>query len=255
MLPGYQNQYLISEMIKNIIENLLVPRHEYIFGFADMRGLLPEKYSDFSYGISIGKKLDDKIVDGLINGPTLEYFQHYNNVNKQLAELAERIHDALSSTNVKSLPIIPTISLGSEQYKKYLKSLSYDISHKMAATRAGLGWIGKTDLLISKEFGPRVRLVTILLDQDPGCTARPIEKSRCGDCNICVIRCPAKAANGLIWDIATPRDKFFNAFKCREKCGELARQQLNVDERICGLCISACPIGKIKNSSVSSGGQ
>ena len=31
--------------------------------------------------------------------------------------------------------------------------------------------------------------------------------------------------------------------KCREKCGELAKERLNVDERICGLCVSVCPKG------------
>jgi epoxyqueuosine reductase len=229
--------------MKYIIEKHLVPRHEYILGFADLRGLLPNKYSDFKYGISIGKHLDNKIVDSLINGPTLEYFDHYKDVNKHLTELSERIHDSLKRMNIKSLPIVPTISLRSKEYEKYLQSLTFDISHKMVATRAGLGWIGKTDLLISKEFGPRIRLVSILLEQDPGCLGKPIEKSRCGNCNICVVKCPAQAANGLKWDITIQRDKFFDAFKCREKCGELARQQLKIDERICGLCISACPIG------------
>jgi len=230
-------------MIKKILENHLVPGQEYIFGFADLQGLLPKKYSDFKFGISIGKRLNDRIIDNLADGPTMEYYNHYNNVNKELAELTTKIHYDLYRKTINSLPIVPTITVGSKQYKKYLKSLSYDISHKMVATRAGLGWIGKTDLLISKVFGPRLRLVTILLDQDPCCKEKPIEKSLCGECTICVSSCPAKAANGLKWDVNTHRDVFFNAFKCREKCGELAKQKLNVDERICGLCINVCPVG------------
>ncbi len=209
-------------MIRKIVENQLVPKQYYVYGFADLQGLLPNNYSDFRYGISIGKKLDNKIINKLIDGPTIEYLDHYNNVNKQLAELTAKIQKDLLRNNIYSMPIIPTISVGSKQNEKYLKSLSYDISHKMVATRAGLGWIGKTDLLITKEFGPRLRLVTILLKQDPGCNIKPIEKSKCGDCNICVLKCPAKAANGLKWNITIHRDEFFNAFKCREKCGELA---------------------------------
>jgi epoxyqueuosine reductase QueG len=32
----------------------------------------------------------------------------------------------------------------------------------MAATRAGIGWIGKKDLLVSEKFGPRNRLASVL---------------------------------------------------------------------------------------------
>jgi len=233
-------------MIRSIIENHLKPREEYIFGFADLQDLLPKKYSDFRFGISIGKRLNDKIIDNLTDGPTLEYYSHYNSVNKELSELTEKIHNDLRRNSINSLPVVPTIALGSKQNNKYLESLTYDISHKMVATRAGLGWIGKTDLLISKAFGPRLRLVTILLDLDPGCKLKPIEKSYCGDCVICVLKCPAKAASGLKWNVDTHRDLFFDAFKCRKKCGELAKQKLNVNERICGLCVSVCPVGKVR---------
>ena len=231
-------------MIGNLIEKHLTPKDEFIYGFADLRGLLHPKFSNYPFGISIGKKLDDSILDKLLDGPTLEYYKHYNNINKELADLTNNIQKDLHNIKINSILIKPTISLGSSDYRKYLKSLSYDISHKMVATRAGLGWIGKTDLLISKKFGPRLRLVTILLDRDPGVTAIPIDKSNCGKCNICVVKCPAQAANGMLWSIKIHRDHFFNAFKCREKCGELAKQRLNVDERICGLCVSVCPIGK-----------
>ncbi len=233
-------------MTAYLIEKHLIPVDEFIYGFADLRGLLKPQFSGYEYGISIGKKLDDRLLDDLIEGPTLEYYEHYNNVNRELACLTQRIHDDLSGIGIRSLPVIPTISPGSPGYGKYLETLSYDISHKMVATRAGLGWIGKTDLLISRKFGPRLRLVTILLESDPGITARPIEKSKCGKCNICVEKCPASAANGVLWNTNIHRDRFFDAFRCREKCGELARQKLNVDERICGLCVSVCPVGRRK---------
>jgi epoxyqueuosine reductase len=114
----------------------------------------------------------------------------------------------------------------------------------MAATRAGLGWIGKTALFISKKFGPRLRLVTILIDHPIECANSPIEESRCGKCRVCVEKCPAQAANGKSWNINLDRDEFFNAFKCREKCRELAWKHLKQRISICGLCVSVCPMGK-----------
>jgi epoxyqueuosine reductase len=230
-------------MIEAVITNNLIPAIDYIYGFADLDGLLSGKFSGYRYGISIGRKLDDNVIDKLADGPTLEYYHYYNTINRELAETTSRICHDLLAAGIESLAVEPTIKLGSPQYEKYLSSLSYDISHKMVATRAGLGWIGKTDLFISKEFGPRLRLVTILLNLDPGINSVPVIKSRCGKCNICVEKCPAGAANGKLWNTGIHRDEFFDAHKCREKCGELAKQKLNVDERICGLCIYVCPIG------------
>ena len=115
----------------------------------------------------------------------------------------------------------------------------------MVATRAGLGWIGKTDLFISKKFGPRLRLVSILLKTPVKAKSKPVDTSRCGKCSICVDICPAKAANGQLWNIITDRNKFYDPWKCRNQCAEFGRIKLGQDARVCGICVSACPVGKI----------
>jgi epoxyqueuosine reductase QueG len=116
----------------------------------------------------------------------------------------------------------------------------------MVATRAGLGWIGKTDLFISKKFGTRLRLSSILINKEVKPESKLIDKSRCGNCSICVEKCPAHAATGQLWDIHTDRDIFFDAFRCREKCSEFGRTLLKIEKRICGICVAVCPIGKIE---------
>lgn len=234
--------------MKKIIEKHLIPSANFIYGFADLQGLIDKKFGGFPFGISIGKRLDDEIIDGIKNGPTLEYFNYYHSTNDELKMLALNIQNDMHAQGIDSIVIEPTISTGAPGYAKYLKTLTTDISHKMVATRAGLGWIGKTDLFISKAFGPRLRLVSLLIKQDPGVPSVPIDKSRCGKCLVCVDQCPAQAANGKLWNIHIHRDEFFDAHKCRKKCGELAKQKLNVDERICGLCIYVCPLGKKKNN-------
>jgi epoxyqueuosine reductase QueG len=231
-------------MISDIVKRNLNPEADFIFGFADLNGLISMKFDEYRYGISIGKRLDDRIIDNIIEGPTIEYYNYYNQVNKELAELTRRIKSDLIESGVESMVIEPTVTHEEEKYKDYLKTLTVDISHKLVATRAGLGWIGKTDLFISEKLGPRLRLVSILLKQYTGTVAVPVDESRCGGCAICVEKCPAKAASGKLWNISTHRDEFFDAQKCRKKCSELARQRLNVDERICGLCVAICPLGK-----------
>ena len=231
--------------IENIIRNHLLPAENYIYGFADLTGLLQKKFMGFNFGISIGLKLDSIIVDKIINGPTPEYYLHYKKANDDLALLTERICLELNNNEIETFNISPTVST-SDLDTVYSKSLRTDLSHKMVATRAGLGWIGKTDLFISKEFGPRLRLVSILLKSTVASKSTPVDKSRCGSCIICVNICPAKAANGKLWDINVEREEFFDPFKCRKQCAEFGRSRLGMDARICGICVAACPIGQIQ---------
>jgi epoxyqueuosine reductase QueG len=231
------------KIINNILKEHLLPVENYIFGFADLTGLLQNKFIGFNYGISIGRKLDYKIVDKVNNGPTPEYYSHYRQINKNLSLLTKKISDDLNKNDIETLKIDPTVST-SELDSVYSKTLRTDLSHKMVATRAGLGWIGKTDLFISREFGPRLRLVSILLKSPVKPKLKPVDMSRCGNCSICVDICPAKAANGKLWEIKVDREEFYDPWKCRNQCAEFGRNRLGLDVRICGICVAACPIGQ-----------
>jgi epoxyqueuosine reductase QueG len=235
----------ITVIIENIIREHLLPAENFIFGFADLTGLLQNKFTGFNYGISIGLRLDSVIVEKIINGPTPEYYLHYKKANEDLAWLTEKICGELNTNEIETFNISPTVST-SDLDTIYFNSLRTDLSHKMVATRAGLGWIGKTDLFISREFGPRLRLVSILLKSPVKSKSRPINISKCGKCNICVGICPAKAANGKLWDITVEREEFFDPFKCRRQCAEFGRTRLGMDARICGICVAACPVGQKK---------
>jgi epoxyqueuosine reductase QueG len=233
------------KIIDDILKKHILPVENYIFGFADLTGLLQNKFIGFNYGISIGRKLDFRIVDQVMNGPTQEYYSHYRQINEELSLLTSRISEDLNKNDIETRNIDPTVST-SDLDSIYFDTLRTDLSHKMVATRAGLGWIGKTDLFISKEFGPRLRLVSILLKTPVESKSNPIDTSRCGNCNICVDICPAKAANGKLWDITTDREEFFDPFKCRDQCAEFGWTRLGIDARICGICVAACPVGQRK---------
>jgi len=229
----------VEERIKEIIGK----NEQFIMGFANLSGLLPENYESCNYAIVIGKKLDDGIIDSIEPGPTLEYYHHYKDTNHHLSTLIHKISNELKAGNISTIVIEPTVS-DEELDDDYYKTLRMDFSHKMAATRAGLGWIGKTDLFISEKFGPRLRLATILTDYPLRCSDEPVNESLCGSCVLCVKRCPAQAANGKLWNIDVDRDEFYNPFKCREKCLELSGQNMKKHVSICGICVSVCPVGR-----------
>ena len=235
-------------MIETILKSHLVPAENYIYGFADMTGLLGTKFPGFNYGISIGKILNKEIVDKITSGPTMEYYLHYRQINKDLARLTKDISDDLNKNDIETCDVAPTVET-SELDTIYHDTLRTDLSHKMVATRAGLGWIGKTDLFVSKKHGPGLRLVSILLKKVVISKEKPVNKSHCGNCNICVEVCPAKAANGKFWDISVEREEFFDPWKCRDQCAAFGIEKLGVDARVCGICVSVCPIGRKASGS------
>lgn len=229
--------------IEDIIKETIPNKDRYLIGFANLENLLDIRFQGYDYGIIIGRRLDDTIIDALEAGPTPAYYAHYCEVNTDLSKLVNDMASELTKNHVDSLAIPPTTT---DLYRAsdYPKTLRQKFSHKMVGTRAGLGWIGKTDLFISERFGPRVRLASILTSQPLPLPKKPIETSKCGDCNICVELCPAQAASGKLWNTNIDRDEFYDAFRCSDKAKELTLRLVGIDESICGICVRACPIGR-----------
>jgi epoxyqueuosine reductase QueG len=234
--------------IENIIRKRIPDDGEHIWAFADLTGLLHPRFKGYDYGIVIGKKLDDSIVDSIINGPTMEYYNQYVDTNNYLAGLVKGLAEDLRAAGINSLALNPTTN---DVYRAadYEQTLRHNFSQKMVATRAGLGWIGKTDLFISKKFGPRLRLASVIVDYPLKPLNKPIDESRCGKCRLCVDACPAQAANGKLWSIHVDRDQFYSARKCRETASRLTLERIGKDERLCGICVSVCPVGQGKRRS------
>lgn len=228
----------------DIIRSCIPQDGEWIFGFANLTGHLPVRLAAYPFAVSLGRRLDDGVVDAIAGfGPTEGYYRQYIQVNQALNDLTATVAQTLGAAGISAMPIPATLSddnLSSE----YQRTLTPDFSHKMAATRAGLGWIGKTALLVTEAFGPRLRLATVLLSEPLPQLAEPVGESRCGRCALCVEQCPAQAATGELWRAGDPREKLLDAFKCRASCRQITARNLGRDESLCGLCLQVCPVGK-----------
>lgn len=114
--------------------------------------------------------------------------------------------------------------------------LTGEYSQKRAAVRAGLGWIGKSTLLVTPQFGPKVRLATILTDCD--LPLSPTSKlPGCDYCSICVDCCPSMCLKNKNWGPSVSREEMTDIARCRETNDA-------IQDCICGVCLLACPVGK-----------
>lgn len=118
------------------------------------------------------------------------------------------------------------------------KKLKGTVPSKIVARLAGLGWVGKSCLFINPQYGPRVRLKTILTDApfQPG----KIMENRCDDCRECVDACPADAISN---SFSLTRDKHYYASTCMEYGRQRGRSLKWSIGNPCGLCVYICPYG------------
>lgn len=174
------------------------------------------------YGVSIGVRVSDAVLRGVITGPTRHYLHHYKMLNFLLDQCALKVSLAIQAQGYNAMPIPATQIIDWEKQTAHL-------SHKMIALRAGIGWIGRNNLLVHPEFGSRIRLVTILTDL-PLDTDRPLERD-CGSCRECIKVCPVSAIGETHreWDKAA----------CLEKLKYFAKS-CNIGQYICGLCVKVC---------------
>ena len=120
-------------------------------------------------------------------------------------------------------------------------------SFKYAATRAGIGGIGKNDVMITRQYGPRVRLSAVLLDA-PLTFGKPITESLCpDDCFLCVEACPCKALYGVKWDASKLRSDLIDYHRCNRM--RSAYIPTLGRKNACGKCLAACPFGIRINES------
>jgi epoxyqueuosine reductase len=200
-----------------------------LFGVADITEIkhefnLPKvSLEKFSRGIVLGKKLLDAVIEEIQDRPTALYFHHYRQLNFFLDRGAFLVAIKIQDSGFKALPI-PT-----SQITDWKKQQSH-VSHKNVGYLAGLGWIGRNNLLVNPDIGSRFRLVTILTDM-PLATDKSLDQD-CSSCRACISVCPAKAIHEDVAD--------FDHWGCFEKLKEFRNSGI-VGQHICGICIKACP--------------
>lgn len=205
--------------------------------FKNMETSPPDLLHGYRSAISIAVQLADGIMDSITDRPTPLYSQHYQKINALLDDIACRVSAFLQDNGGRSLPVPASQILCKEKFISY-------ISHKAVAINAGLGWQGKSLLLVTPRHGPRVRLVTVLSDLDLPADA-PL-KNRCGSCTACTDACPAGAIKNVNTTLHyARRNEAINFAACLEHLDKVSGKE-HLAPHICGVCVSVCPWGRPK---------
>ena len=176
-----------------------------------------------------------EIIKNMANAPTPEYLEELISINTRLDDLGMKCEEFL-------------IDEGYEAYAQTKKRLgtdfgefnSFELPHKTIATRAGLGWIGKSALFTTLKYGSALRLSSVLTDA-PLDYGKPILKSKCGKCELCKEACPGGAISGIAWNHTLKRNDFYDDKKCEKYALIASEENLGRPDTVCGKCIYACP--------------
>ena len=184
-------------------------------------------------GVAVAVRIPSPIVRDLLEAPTAEYGRAYDTLNAKLNSIVTAGADYLIAQGYRALAQTTANVVK-------LDPLATAIPHKTVATRAGLGWIGKSCLLVTPEYGSAVRISSILTDA-PLRVAQPIVESRCGSCQQCVDHCPAKALKGTLWHAGIERSALVDAAQCDGTMRQISAAIPGLDHDLCGKCIAVCP--------------
>lgn len=140
-----------------------------VVGCGSMSQVADSKRDGYPIGISIGVALEPSLIEGLLDGPSEALRENGASVRASLVRLRhscvefliERGHQACFSRS------------GITDEANFIS----DLPHKTVATRAGLGWIGKSALLISEDFGGALRLTSVLTDAPYRSRGRSIRRA------------------------------------------------------------------------------
>ncbi|WP_295214159.1 epoxyqueuosine reductase [Ruminococcus sp.] len=169
----------------------------------------------------------------LLNYKEPDFEQGIQDARAVLEEILEQLERILRASGTAYE--IPPVGRKSEAELEAL------FSFKFAAVNAGLGWIGKNDVVITEQYGPRVRLSAVFIDAVmPYGTS--VTKSKCPDsCRKCVDICPCKALHNVSWDIETWRSDIIDYEACNQKRSQYIETHGRMNS--CGLCLVVCPFG------------
>lgn len=215
------------------LKNFLIENGATEVGFADITNFTPKP--KLNIGVVFYIVYPKKIIRNMENAPTQEYVNELVSLNSRLDQLGMKCEEFL-------------INEGFEAYAQTKKRLgtdfgefnSFELPHKTIATRAGLGWIGKSALFTTKKYGSALRLSSVLTDATLE-IGEPILKSKCGKCMECTNACLGGAISGKNWNCNIKRNEFYDDKKCEQYALKISEKNLGKADTVCGKCIFACP--------------
>lgn len=189
--------------------------------FVDISHLTKEQNKEYPTAILIGMALPTTYLQKVANSPDyVEQLKISESTQNDEFHLTEMTTDKIAD-HLELFLVSNGFKAYSQSENNILKTGQYDeenrktpLPHKTIAGLAGLGWIGKHNLLITKEYGSAVSMCSVLTNAPLKPSREEVLMPRCNGCNICVKVCKPGALKGETWTRGIAREKIVDVFSC-----------------------------------------
>lgn len=216
--------------LKTELFDLLRQKGAVLVGAGDISEVTPEP--GLTVGVSVALPLPRTVVEDLKTAPTLEYQRMYHQLNGELNAIVTAGADFLRQRGYRAQAL-------TTDYVKQDEAWRSPLPHKSVAVRCGIGWIGRSGLLVTEGYGGAVRLSSLITDAP--LASDGMVPSHCGGCRRCADACPAGAIHGVDWYPGIPREQVFDRESCMAMQLRRMKEATGVEADLCGLCFAVCP--------------
>ena len=203
-------------MLKELIV-LLESRGVNFIREVDISTLSDKENRGYSAAILIGMVLSPGYIFRLSKENILDRSEFSQKENKT-DKLAEWTADFITARGYKAYAQSERKLLADGFYNETTKTTL--LPHKTIAVMAGLGWIGKNNLLITTEWGCALSMCSILTNAPLPTENMTFAIPRCGTCSVCKDACQVNALHGTSWEKGIDRDLIVDVYHCNQclKC-------------------------------------
>jgi epoxyqueuosine reductase QueG len=233
-----------KEQLSGRLKNEVVASGATTVGIANLTRMLAEHSGRPLFAVAFTLRYPDDAVEQLPDDESLR------KTIEQLGSSSKAIYNKIQMTISEADTGVMCCSY--DEVEESFGRLKYRLSQKAVAQQAGLGWIGKSSLLVTPAFGPRARIGTMFTNAQL-VSDSPYPRNECGRCRACIEVCPVNAVTEEMI-----RFEAFQGFRiARALCETYVcrNEKMHRKREFCGLCLKECPYGKRSQANQTAGGD